>query len=52
MSGKINEKDMAGNPERVEVKHRTNSSTNPCEIFAVDANTVKHSEPCWYFKAV
>ena len=52
MSGKINEKHMAADPERIEVEHGTDGATNPVKLLAMDANTVKHSEPCWYFKAV
>ena len=52
MSGKINEKHMAADPERIEVEHGAYGATNPIKLFAIDANTVKHFEPGWYFKAV
>lgn len=52
MSGKINEKHMAADPERIEVEHGAYGATNPVKLFAMDANTVKHFEPGWYFKAV
>ena len=52
MSGKINEKHMAADPERIEVEHGAYGATNPVKLFAIDANTVKHFEPGWYFKAV
>ncbi len=52
MSGKINEKHMAADPEWIEVEHGADGATNPVKLFAMDANTVKHFEPGWYFKAV